>query len=241
MDVVLFAGGAGSRTRPMIAAPLPKHTIYIGDRPLLWHVMQTIIAGGADRIIVSLNGDRPELTILTITAFELDIPICYTHSDNAVSNGPVYDLRHVRSFVRPNAPFGVLFADAFFTHPLDLRGAPAPHIWTMQLPTGTDASPYGQVLSTGRQVVDIIEKPTVERSRLIQTGALKLPYEALAVADTLCATGQAPMHFGHLTSHYVTLGDMTHTELPANGFVDCGRPEDIQRANQLALTATRQD
>jgi NDP-sugar pyrophosphorylase family protein len=62
MDVIIFAGGAGTRMRPLVAAPIPKHLIPVGDYPLIYHVLQTAVRGGASRLLLSLNGPHPELT-----------------------------------------------------------------------------------------------------------------------------------------------------------------------------------
>lgn len=71
MDAIVMAGGRGSRLRPLVAAPVPKHLIPVGGYPLIWHVLQMLIQGGVERIVVSLNGPHPELTLETIVSFNL--------------------------------------------------------------------------------------------------------------------------------------------------------------------------
>lgn len=177
MDAIIMAGGLGSRMRPLVAAPIPKHLIPVQDRPLIWHVLQTVITGGAERIIISLNGPHPELTMETIVKFDLSIPIQYNYSSSVVSGGPGRDLLLLRTWVRAEEPFILTLADSYFSVPLHLRSARAPHIWTMPISPEDDPSKYGQVLCEGDRVTRIWEKPIVQRSNIIQTGIWKLPFD----------------------------------------------------------------
>lgn len=222
MDVIIFAGGAGTRIRPLVASPLPKHLVPVGDRPLLHHVLQTAIAGGADRLLLSLNGPHPELTIETVTSFELPVPVAYTHSNNAITNGPVHDLCHLEPWVAPGQPVGILFADAYFNVPIDFAHATAPHVWTTTLSPEADASQFGQVVADNDVVQALYEKPKTEYSRVILTGAMKLPFDVFNRARKLCDQADHELHLGHVIETYVNSGQLQHTLLPTGSFIDCG-------------------
>jgi glucose-1-phosphate thymidylyltransferase len=231
MDVVIFAGGAGTRIRPLAAKPLPKHLLPVGDRPLLYHVLQTAIAGGAKRLLLSLNGQHPELTFETVTSFELPVPVAYIHSNNAISNGPVYDLCHLEPWVTPEQPVGIMFADAYFNVPIDFAQATAPHVWTTTLSPEADASQFGQVVAKDNVVQALYEKPDKEYSRVILTGAMKLPFDVFARAHSLCADADCELHLGHVIETYVEGGRLEQTLLPTGAFIDCGNPEAWNRAH----------
>jgi|AntRauTorckE6833_2_1112554.scaffolds.fasta_scaffold01533_8 glucose-1-phosphate thymidylyltransferase len=222
MDVIIFAGGAGTRMRPLVAAPIPKHLIPVGDYPLIYHVLQTAVRGGASRLLLSLNGPHPELTIETVTAFNLPIPVAYTHTNNAFSNGPAHDLYRLKPWVRANKPVGIMLADAYFNVPIDFIGKPAPHVWTMTLPPEVDASQFGQVIGPEKQVQALYEKPAKEQSRVILTGATKLPFDVFARTQALCHSHSQELHLGDVIKTYVADGSLRHTLLPTGAFIDCG-------------------
>lgn len=189
------------------------------------------IAGGADRLLLSLNGPHAELTIETVTSFKLSVPVAYTHSDNVVTNGPVHDLCHLTPWVERDNPVGIMFADAYFNVPIDFQQATAPHIWTTTLPSEADASQYGQVVTEGNKVQALYEKPATEHSRVILTGAMKLPFDVFARARHLCASADHELHLGHVIETYVADGILDHTLLSTGSFIDCGNAQSWQQAH----------
>ena len=205
----------------------------IGDRPMIWHILQTVIKGGADRIIVSLNGPHPELTMETITKFDLDVPIQYNYSSTTVSGGPGRDLLLLQAWVQKDEPFVLTLADAYFTATLDLRGVHAPHIWTMPIEAGDDPSKYGQVVCQGDRVTHIWEKPAEQQSDIIQAAMWKLPPDVFRIAERICAETDGEVQVGDITKHYVLEGRMTHTRIAKRSYLDCGTPSAWRAANRL--------
>lgn len=230
MDAIVMAGGKGSRMRPLAAYPIPKHLVPVGGKPLIWHVLQRVIEGGATRIIISLNGPRPEQTILTVTDFDLGVPITFNHSSCDVSGGPARDLELLQPWVTPRQDLILMLADSLFFTKLDLVKPRAPHIWTMNLDQGDDPSRYGQVECNGDQVTRIWEKPEYQQSQIIQTGIWKLPYDVFDRALSFCSQVEREAHIGDVTKQYVEAGMMTHTRLPNSSYLDCGTSQAYQTA-----------
>src|SRR4029077_15047823 len=54
MQVVILCGGQGTRIRD-VADDIPKPMIPIGDRPILWHIMQGFAQYGFPRFILCLG------------------------------------------------------------------------------------------------------------------------------------------------------------------------------------------
>lgn len=238
MQVVGFFGGKGTRSRPTVAAPLQKHLIPIGDRPLLWHVVNTAMKGGGTRLLASLNGHHPDQTIQTIAAFGLPIPVAYAYSqDDPHKIGPLYDLVRLQDWLTPDEPFVVINGDTYFhTYTPDFASVQAPHIWITDAPPGTDLSQFGQVVHHNGQVSELVEKPAVARSASISTGLAVLPYSALQTATSLCANAPSgtEMHVALLMEELAATGNLTCTKLPPSNFYDCGTPAAIQAASMAA-------
>jgi glucose-1-phosphate cytidylyltransferase len=66
ISVVILCGGRGTRLRQEASA-IPKPLVEIGDRPILWHVMQVYIAQGVRRFVLCA-GHRCELIERFVTS-----------------------------------------------------------------------------------------------------------------------------------------------------------------------------
>ena len=60
MRVVLFCGGLGMRLRDY-SESIPKPMIPIGDKPILWHLMQYYSSFGFLRFVLALQNGGPAL------------------------------------------------------------------------------------------------------------------------------------------------------------------------------------
>ena len=54
VKAIILCGGQGTRIRD-VAVDVPKPMIWIGDRPILWHIMKTFAAGGVTDFILCLG------------------------------------------------------------------------------------------------------------------------------------------------------------------------------------------
>lgn len=61
MQAMILAAGAGTRLRPLTER-VPKALIDVGGRPLLTHVMDRLVAAGADRIVINTHHHDEQIT-----------------------------------------------------------------------------------------------------------------------------------------------------------------------------------
>ena len=54
MDVVILAGGKGSRLG-YLTKSIPKPMVTIGDKPIIWHIMKIFASQGYKNFIVCLG------------------------------------------------------------------------------------------------------------------------------------------------------------------------------------------
>ena len=54
MDVVILAGGKGSRLG-YLTKSIPKPMVTIGDKPIIWHIMKIFASQGYKNFIVCLS------------------------------------------------------------------------------------------------------------------------------------------------------------------------------------------
>jgi glucose-1-phosphate thymidylyltransferase len=134
--------------------------------------------------------------------------------------------------------FVLMLGDSLYLHPLDFRGKPAPHIWTMPLDGLDDPSKYGQVKTEGDRVIELREKPLVKFSDTIQTATWLFPSDVFEKAKIMSESRKGEIHIGMLSEEYVQEGRMTHTPLPPQSYIDLGTPDALLKgANLLAEQA----
>lgn len=77
MKAVILCGGQGTRIRD-VAEDLPKPMIRIGDRPIVWHIMQTYAASGIADFVLCLGykGWALKEYFLNLRAQVSDLTIC---------------------------------------------------------------------------------------------------------------------------------------------------------------------
>ena len=77
MKAVILCGGQGTRIRD-VADDIPKPMIRIGDRPILWHIMQLYAASQIDRFVLCLGYKSWSIKeyFLNFHAQVADISVC---------------------------------------------------------------------------------------------------------------------------------------------------------------------
>ena len=237
---VVMAGGNANRLKPLTTAT-NKHMLPVYDRPMIQRVIETIVASGITEILVLLNNTfaQPVMQLLEHgDAFECNITYAYERGVCDVGNR----IARAKNFVG-SEPFLLMLGDSFYLNPLRL--APHlryPHMWVMPLgPAFDDFTKYAEVqLSDDRtQVVSITEKPVVQRSGIIQTGAWVFGAEVCDVAGRLSREGGQEVQVRTLVRHYLDTAKMWATMIPPQSFLDLGTIEALHKGGVLAKEARK--
>jgi len=231
MKAVIMAGGRGSRLNKLKGQYGNKHTLLIYDKPMILYVVETLIKGGVNEILVVFNLHHTDLVAEIIaTNITDEFPIYYRYITEV--NGPGRQLFLAEKWVR-DEDFVLMLGDSIFFTPLDFTDKKAPHIWTMPLGDLDDPSKYGQVKTAGNKVLELKEKPKELFSPIIQTGIWFLPADAFEKARLIGETVKGEIHIGDLSMEYVQEGRVTHTPLPAGSYLDVGTPEALYKATVM--------
>ena len=238
MKAILVAGGLGTRLGRLTRdGRMNKHALPVYDRPMIELVVQTLVAGGCDDILVMLNGRNPHLIPEILEygeGFGCDISFKHT---NDVRQGPVRHFLAAERWV-DGQPFVLMLGDSIFTCRLDFTTKPAPHIWVMPLNQADDHRKYGQVEVDGDRVVRLVEKPQEQFSNLISTGAWLFPPDVFDAARSI-DVGGGEFQFGDLSQYYVTRGMTTCTHLTPGSYIDAGTHEALFRAAAMRRDSVR--
>ncbi len=197
MKAVILAGGLGSRLSEETVLK-PKPMVEIGNKPILWHILNIYAAGGVTEFIIAL-GYKAEVIkeyFLNFYAFNNDITVDLANGHTVIHSGNQPDwrvhlvdtglytqtggrLKRLRNWVAKDESFLFTYGDGVAD--IDVRALVAFHRSHGRLATiSTVRTPerFGRIDLRDSQVVDFYEKPS-EGEGWINGGFFVLQPEAL--------------------------------------------------------------
>ena len=225
-DVIILAGGRGTRLQPIVA-DLPKPMADISGRPFISRLLQHLSREGLDHAILAV-GYKHEAIEHYLGQRHAKIDIAYTIEDHPLGTGggilkALYAARTDRVFI--------LNGDTFFA--ADLQQMQAFHLekqarLTMALRPMLDCTRYGTVTCENGYVTRFQEKCSGTASGLINGGIYLADKEWLICQmETLRQTET----FSFENDILPFLPPHTVAGRPDDGFfIDIGIPEDYRKA-----------
>ena len=231
---VVLAGGFGARLDPLTKGVLNKHLISVHDRPMIYHVIENLVASGIADVLVLLNGPNTQLILEHLEdGRQFGVTITYRYARSA--HGPGRALLLAEPWVGDD-PFLVVLGDTILFRALPLAGIESPSMFVSEFEDGfDDLSKYGQVELDEREgrVTKITWKPPVRRSRIIQVTAFVFGKDAFSRLHRLDRETLGEVPITALTSEYVEEGLMRYRDLGANASLDCGTLPALWKASSL--------
>ena len=160
MQAVILAGGLGTRLRPYTFT-IPKPLLPLGNKALLDHLIEHLVACGVQEIILSLGYQAQLVRAYFGHGEDRGVPIRYVEETEPL--GTAGCLALVRPLLTPDEPFFLMNGD--IVTKLDFGAMARFHsAHAAQLTVGfvqhTYQSPFGVLEFDGDDIVDIREKPT---------------------------------------------------------------------------------
>lgn len=219
MRGIIVAGGKGTRLLSL-TSPLNKCLLPVYDRPMIAHVISTLVSGGITEIMIALDGLHPGMFLEMLEdGSSLGCNILYRY--RRPSEGPGRTLLLAEKWIG-NENFVLILGDSIFLSPLIFNKKEAPHMYIMPLEEFDNPQKYGQVKIIGDRIASIIWKPIDLFSDLIQTTCFIFPPDAFARLHRLSKITRGEVSITALTSQYVTEGLMRYTMLAPRSYIDCG-------------------
>lgn len=219
---VVMAGGLGSRLRPLTDST-PKPLIQVGDRPILFTVLDRLLAGGFNKIYVSVNYLADDI-IARVSAAPHYKRVQFLREEAPLGTGGALSLLPVR----PDAPFVVVNADLLTTAPFDemLRfHEREQNVMTIALREEKFPLPYGIVTLEGAKVTSIVEKPTL--THFVNAGAYVLNPSLLDHIQP-----NTPMDMPTLAQISISAGRRVGSFPIHEYWIDIGQLHQLERARQ---------
>ncbi|MBT8507881.1 hypothetical protein AZH53_05570 [Methanomicrobiaceae archaeon CYW5] len=164
MQAVILAGGEGSRMRPL-TKNRPKAMIPVGGKPILGHVIDSVVAAGI-RDIVVVVGYKKEQVIRYLDTFDLDITVVIQKRQLGVMDALSCALDVIRD------DFVVLPGDNYIDAASIRKVAGEPR--SLLVTHHPEPSNFGVVTVADEMVRKIEEKPGHPESSLVSTGVFHL-------------------------------------------------------------------
>jgi glucose-1-phosphate cytidylyltransferase len=177
MKTVILAGGRGTRLAEETTVR-PKPMVEIGDRPILWHLLQLYSSQGFKEFVLALGykGEMIKEYFLNVHALSSDLTLDLGTGKRIVHHGPTLDwrlhlvdtgqetqtggrIKRLREWVG-DEPFMLTYGDGLAD--VDLRALLDFHRGHGKLATVTAVRPparFGGIHFDGDNVVQFLEKP----------------------------------------------------------------------------------
>lgn len=223
MKAVLLAAGTGSRMRPL-SATRPKPMLPVADRPLLAHVADAAVHGGADELVI-VDRQFDEVREYFGTEYE---GVSVQYVDQGEATGTAGAVAATASTL--DGPFAVLNGDNLYDPEsiADLFDCgPAVGVHEVDDPTS-----YGVVSIDGDRITDIVEKPATPPTSLANTGAYVFPAAAADWLD-VPVSERGERELTDVLARAIDAIDVTAVEV--DEWLDCGRPWELLEANEMRL------
>lgn len=224
MKAIVLAGGLGTRLRERVP-DLPKPMAPVAGRPFLEYVLDRLIAGGVNEVILSV-GYQAEIIMNHFGKIYQNVAISYAIEDKPLGTGGA--VVHALTG-KGDEPVLVLNGDTL----LNVDYSELMH-WYMQAPTQVamvlrklqNVSRYGSVKVSGKRVVDFLEKGKCGPG-LINAGVYIIQP---GVFEDFGLTGVFSIEVDFLQKYCETLSPGAF--LTDSYFIDIGVPDDYERAQR---------
>lgn len=156
--VVIMAGGAGTRLRPL-TENCPKPLLKIGDKPLLEHSILNFKRCGFHRFYISVNYLGHMVTDFLKDGSDWGVEISYLKETKQLGTAGALALLPQQ----PEAPFLVTNGDIIMQADMDdfvMRHLESQVTGTMCIRQHNTSIPFGVVHTDGRHITSLVEKPS---------------------------------------------------------------------------------
>jgi NDP-sugar pyrophosphorylase family protein len=224
MDAVILAGGKGTRLKPYTTT-LPKPLMPVGEQPIVSIVIGQLKAAGVAKVTLAVNHMAELIMNFFGSGHKFGIQIEYSVEESALGTvGPIKMIDNLpEHFLVMN---GDILTDvdyqALFRSHLRHDCALTVAIYQRELPIDFGVM---EVDPESRQVVGFREKPTLHLD--VSMGVYVFSRSALDRVPR-----GRPYGFDNLVLDMLEHGDRINTYSHCGYWLDLGRPDDYDQANQ---------
>lgn len=236
MQAVIPAAGEGTRLRPL-TAERPKGLIEIAGRPILTHCFETLLDIDVSEFVVVIGYEGQQIVDRYGRAYA-DVPITYVEQEEQLGLGHAVH----RTAPHVNGDFLVLNGDNVFATDIDplIGRASRPEAdgaMLVEKTTRDVARTTGVVVTDGRRVTDLVEKPQNPPSTLISAGCWVLPPATFQALDRIRSSDRGEYELTDAVARLVADGRRIETVRLEGKRVNVNTETDVERAERMLESA----
>jgi len=232
MKGYILAAGEGLRMRPL-TSNIPKPLLPVAGRPFLEHNIESLKEAGIRDLILLVGWRAQRIREHFGDGKDFGVKIEYIEQKERL--GTAHAIGMIKDKI--DSSFFCLYGDVVLTkesvkgmveHHKKVKGS------LMALTTVEDPRRYGSVIVDAGVVKDIIEKPDVPESNLVNAGAYILEPE---IFEAIAETKKSSRGEYEITDSFKTLIRKSHlyTHLLTGEWIDVARPWDLIDANRILM------
>lgn len=232
MKGYILAAGEGLRMRPL-TSNIPKPLLPVAGRPFLEHNIESLKEAGIRDLILLVGWRAQRIREHFGDGKDFGVKIEYVEQKERL--GTAHAIGMIKDKI--DSSFFCLYGDVVLTkesvkgmveHHKKVKGS------VMALTTVEDPRRYGSVIVDAGVVKDIVEKPEVPESNLVNAGAYILEPE---IFEAIAETKKSPRGEYEITDSFKTLIRKSHlfTHLLTGEWIDVARPWDLIDANRILM------
>lgn len=228
MHAIILAAGEGSRLRPF-TADKPKPMIRVGNKPIVQHALEALVANGVRDVTVVLGYQRAKVQSHLGDGQRWGARIRYAFQDVLAGTAAALALAPP-----PDGPFLVLGGDNLVDAAAikSLLGAPGSGP-ALVVDRAADPRRYGVVTLRNGQVGALAEKPRDPASEWVNTGLYRFP--ASFHADVRRAVAEGATGIPEILQARVAAGEPVAAIKNEGLWADAVYPWDLLRIHQAIL------
>ena len=180
---IVLAAGKGTRLMPLTLA-MPKEMIRVGVKPVIEHAVEVLKAGGIREILVIVGRKKESIMDYLGSGERLGVDIYYRIQEDP--KGSAHAVYYARDFVGAE-DFVVIYGDNYFKPYNIIKDVIKVHMnenadATLLLHPVKNPSRFGIVkINERKEILNIIEKPTLEKAKLYRIDDAYLTIAGLLV------------------------------------------------------------
>jgi UDP-N-acetylglucosamine diphosphorylase/glucosamine-1-phosphate N-acetyltransferase len=229
MQCVILAAGEGKRMRPL-TAHRPKVMLPIGNRPMLAHLVDAVVAAGISELIMVVGYGEQSIRSWFGNGEDRGISISYVSQRR--QKGTADALNTAKGLVYDR--FLMLNGDMLLSTE-DIAALMAQKPPAMGVSTTDCPEDYGVVTTKGDRVTGLEEKSREPRGHLINAGAYLFDTGIFPLLEKVRQSARGELELTDALENYIEEGTLTGH--PLRTWMDLGHPWDLLTANESFLSA----
>jgi len=243
VKAVILAAGEGTRLRPFTLTR-PKHLISVGGKTVIEHVLETVKNAGINETVIVVHYKAEQLKDFLGDGSKFGLSLEYVHQTEMKGTADAIQTAEAKV----NEDFLLIYGDILTTSEAVAsvikgyeKDKPAVAMAVVQI---SHPEHYGIVKLENHSVTQILEKPKPSEAptNLANAGTYMFSKD---IFEKIRQTPISPRGELEITDTFELLikekRQITAVQIPAEDWLDIGRPWDLLKANEWALTRITPD